>query len=608
MATRRIELLRRVEEALAQGVRALEALQPDGAEGFDLGFDGGALPDAHFVLVDRVLGLGRDALVGRLVRRLLDRQLAEGGWSLAPGLGGHLSTTVEAYIALRAAGVDPAELPLARARRFVVEAGGLGRVGGPTQVTLAILGLHPWAETLIPPPELALLPPAAPLSLFRVGAMLRLHLLPLVVLRSLEAVFAPELGRAVGLELGAAAEPRARPALPPPLRGEALAACVDLMTERLDPDGSLGGLLLATGWAALAARALELPTDHPLGVETARGLASFVFDRDGRRAHVQVCRPTVRATAIALGALRAAGGSPEAVRRARDALLSQRAGERGDFELLGPPGPVTAWSIKPRSGRFPSLLDTVIAVSALDGHEGVDGAALRRALEWVAVMQRPDGGFALFDRDASTAPWLRRLPLGLLVHTLHDESSPQVTGRALELAARLHYLGPAELERAIAFMTRSQRADGSWQGPFSLGFLPATSAALSGLVACGARARGAIHRAVDFLLERQRPDGGWGESPESVERGGYVDLGRSSPAQTGIALAGLLAPRPLAAPAAVERAVAYLLWSQEPDGSWVADDPCAASLTGVLHLLSPVDAVARPLLALSAVSEALESG
>jgi squalene-hopene/tetraprenyl-beta-curcumene cyclase len=583
-------------------------LPAEGSDGFDLGFDGGALPDAHLVLVDRVLGLGADAIVERLVRRLFDRQLADGGWALAPGLGGHVSTTVDAYVALRSAGVDAQELPLARARRFVAAAGGLERVGGPTQVTLALLGLHPWPETLIPPPELALLPAEAPLSLFTVGALLRLHLLPLVVLRSIETVVAPELGRAVGLELGAGGPGRAAVSSPGPLRGEALAACVDLMVERLDEDGSLGGLLLATGWAALAARALELPADHPLRADTARGLRSFVFDPEGRGVHVQVCRPTVRATALALGALRAAGASGEAVERGRDALLAQRAGEHGDFELLGPSGPVHAWSIKPRSRRFPSLLDTVLAASALGGLDGVDAVELRRALAWVADMQRPDGGFALFDRDASTAPWLRRLPLGLLVHTLNDESSPQVTGRALELTARQPFLGASQIERAVTFMSRSQGGDGSWRGPFSLGFLPATSAALAGLAASGARARWPIRKAIDFLLERQRVDGGWGESPESVELGGYVDIGRSSPAQTGMALTGLLAARPLAAPTAAERAVDYLLWTQEPDGHWVADDPCAASLTGVLHLASPVDAVAWPLLALGAFRDALESG
>lgn len=603
MATRKMELEQRVEQAISLGADALASQVPE--EGVvELGFDGGALPDAHFILVHQILGFDEKELVPRLVRRLLDRQLAEGGWSLAPGMAGHLSTSVDAYVALRAAGYDASERPLRRARQFIESQGGLSKTRGPTRVTLALLGLHPWSETYIPPAELALLPAEAPVSVFRVSAMLRLHLLPLLVLRASEAVIAPALGQTIGRELRGRGLSRTIPAPSRPgvLRGEALAACLRLMAERLDEDGSLGGLLLATGWTALAARAIGLDGDHELVTSTRRGLRSFVHDAPGRDAHVQVCRPTVRSTAMCLKALRAAGGDEEAIRRASEAIVDLRAGAHGDFERFGPRGPIVAWSIKPRSERYPSLLDTVLVASSLAGLEGFEGD-LARSLDWVASMQRRDGGFALFDRDAATAPWLNRLPLGLLTHTLNDDSSPEVTGRVLEAAKNLRFLDARQVDRATTFLGRSQRSDGSWQGAFSIGYLPATSAALAGLASWGAQSAPQVRRGVSFLVEQQRTEGGWGESPDSVEQGDYHDLGRCSPTQTAMALTGLIASRSLAAGPAIERGIWNLLWTQEPDGSWVDEDPTAASLTDVLFVNNPAEPLTWPLLALTAFLE-----
>ena len=599
MATRRIEIYHRVEQALETGAQRLSELQEEDGS-FDLGFDGGALPDAHFVFIDRMLELELEDHSERLVRRLLDRQLAEGSWALAPGMGGHLATTVEAYVALRAAGLGADERSLKRARRYILESGGLGNVRGPSRVTLALVGLVPWAELNIPPPELALLPALAPVSLFRVGAPLRLHLLPLLVLRAVEALPAPRLGRALGAELKA--KPLFSKGRPPslrrPMRSKALTACLDLMVERLDDDGTLGGLLMATGWAAVAARVMGMDSENPLFKETPRGLRSLVYGSRGRDVHVQVCRPTVRSTALGLRALRAVGREDDATERCTSYLLDRRAEERGDFEILGPPGPAVAWSIKPRSRRFPSLLDTTAVVAAVSGSDGAERIEAN-ALRWVASMQRSDGGFAYFDRHAATAPWLSKLPLGLLCHTLNDESSPEVTGRVLEIGCRRGALTKQQIDRAVAFLGKRQGSDGSWLGPFSVGHLPATSAALLGLSAARQQRSKAVERGVSFLVQHQRTDGGWGESPESMAQGRYVDLGRSMATQTAMALRGLLASGASTRGGAVERALWFLLWSQEPDGSWVEDDPCSASLAEVVHLRDPIDSHAQPLLALS---------
>jgi squalene-hopene/tetraprenyl-beta-curcumene cyclase len=213
-------------------------------------------------------------------------------------------------------------------------------------------------------------------------------------------------------------------------------------------------------------------------------------------------------------------------------------------------------------------------------------------------MQRPDGGFALFDRAAATAPWLRHLASALLTHTLSDESSPEVTGRLLSATATRPLLADVR-DRAVGFLGRSQGSDGAWTSPFSVGCLPATSSALAGLGAVGQGFRSPARRALAFLLERQGSDGGWGESPRSLGQN-YVDLGRSLPSLTGRAVNALLSLRDPAARDAVERGVWYLVRTQEPDGSWQEDDPTAACLSEVLYVRNPVESLVRPLVALQA--------
>src|SRR5215470_11587139 len=93
----------RVDEAIARATGALLALQCPG--GFWQGVvQGAANLEAEYVFIHQLLGRQRPEQDRRMAERLLATQQPDGGWSLAPGLPSHLSTTIEAYLALRLAG------------------------------------------------------------------------------------------------------------------------------------------------------------------------------------------------------------------------------------------------------------------------------------------------------------------------------------------------------------------------------------------------------------------------------------------------------------------------------------------------------------------------
>ncbi len=83
---------------------------------------------AEYIMLHRFLGLD-ESKVPRMVADILDKQLPNGGWSIWHGDGGEISTTVEAYLALKMAGLSAEDPRLLKAREFVLSRGAPSRPG-----------------------------------------------------------------------------------------------------------------------------------------------------------------------------------------------------------------------------------------------------------------------------------------------------------------------------------------------------------------------------------------------------------------------------------------------------------------------------------------------
>jgi squalene-hopene/tetraprenyl-beta-curcumene cyclase len=122
--------------------------------------------------------------------------------------------------------------------------------------------------------------------------------------------------------------------------------------------------------------------------------------------------------------------------------------------------------------------------------------------------------------------------------------------------------------RAIEFLRRTQREDGSWWGRWGVNFVYGTWSALSGLAAIGEDLRAPwIRRAVDWLKSRQNADGGFGETVASYDDESLAGRGESTASQTAWGVLGLLAADG-ARSEAVERGVDWLVRHQNADGTW----------------------------------------
>src|SRR6516225_5440799 len=147
--------------SLERATRHLLALQHEG--GWWKGeLETNVTIDSEDLFLRHYLGLLDEPQAAQSATWIRSRQRPDGSWATYFGGPGDLSTSVEAYVALRLAG-DPGDAAhMRRAAAFVREAGGVAGSRVFTRMWLALLGLWSWAEVPTLPPEQILLPVSAP--------------------------------------------------------------------------------------------------------------------------------------------------------------------------------------------------------------------------------------------------------------------------------------------------------------------------------------------------------------------------------------------------------------------------------------------------------------
>jgi squalene-hopene/tetraprenyl-beta-curcumene cyclase len=225
-------------------------------------------------------------------------------------------------------------------------------------------------------------------------------------------------------------------------------------------------------------------------------------------------------------------------------------------------------------------------------------SAIASGLRWLLAMQNRDGGWGAFDRN-NNREFLCHVPFADH-NAMIDPSTPDLAGRVLEALGHLgRRLGDRAVDRAVAYVRRSQNADGSWFGRWGVNYIYGTWQAITGLVAVGVPADDpAVVAGANWLLMHQQPCGGWGESPSSYESPLLRGQGSPTASQTAWALLCLLAAGFERHPA-VARAVSYLVATQNDDGTWDEPEFTGTGFPRVFYLRYDYYRIYFPLLALS---------
>ncbi|HEX7745512.1 MAG TPA: squalene--hopene cyclase, partial [Micromonosporaceae bacterium] len=588
--------------------------------------------DAEDLLLRQFLGIRTAERTAASARWIRSQQRPDGSWATFHGGPGDLSTTVEAYLALRLAGDPPEASHLAAAAAFVRAHGGLAASRVFTRFWLALFGHWPWSRLPAVPPELVLLPSWMPFNIYDFACWARQTIVPLSIVRALRPV--RQLGFTVD-ELRTSAPPPRPPRLASrsgplhrldrlangyeriargPVRRHALRRAAEWIVARQEADGSWGGIQPPWVYSLIALQLLGYPLDHPVLRAGLDGLERFTVREqtaDGPVCRLEACQSPVWDTALAVTALADAGlpaGHPALV-RAATWLLDEEIRVRGDWAVRRPATSVGGWAFEFDNDGYADTDDTAEVMMALRRTGVPADAAVLRATRWLLGMQCRDGGWAAFDAD-NTRAIVGDLPFCDFGEVI-DPPSADVTAHIVEALAAENLAAAVPVRRAVHWLLRAQEPDGSWFGRWGANHVYGTGAVVPALVAAGLPAsHPAIRSAVDWLLAHQNADGGWGEDLRSYRDPSWIGRGESTASQTAWSLLALHAVGEGAEEPAA-RGVRWLVATQRPDGGW--DEPQHTGTGfpgdfyinyGLYRLVFPISALGRILGARTAGADA----
>lgn len=200
----------------------------------------------------------------------------------------------------------------------------------------------------------------------------------------------------------------------------------------------------------------------------------------------------------------------------------------------------------------------------------------------LSFQNKTDGGWASYE-NTRAPQWLEHLnPSEIFGEIMIDYSyvecsSASIQGLCKFLQAEPNYKRNEienAIKRGIDFIYHAQYADGSWYGSWGVCFTYATWFGIDALVAAKAfpfidqnKANATIQKACAFLLSKQNPDGGWGESYLSCVNLEYVPHEHSQIINTAWALMGLI-QADCSDTQAIQKGIDFLLSKQEANGDW----------------------------------------
>ncbi len=564
--------------------------------------------DAEDILLREFLGIRRADETERSAAWIRSQQRADGTWANFFEGPGDLSTTIEAYWALRLAGDEPQAEHMRTAAEFIRAEGGIECARVFTHLWLALFGLWSWERVPALPPEVVLLGPRVPLNVYDFACWARQTIVALALVKAHRPVrpLRFDLRELWAAPVGSASAPgtRARSSRRSgwlgrldrllrvyerhpiaPLRRLACARAERWIVRRQEADGSWGGIQPPWVYSLIALHLCGYPLEHPVMRRGLKGIEGFmVEDCDDSRGvgapagpsrRLEACQSPVWDTALAIVALSDAGvpADDPALVRAADWLLGEEVVQQGDWSVMRPGLAPGGWAFEFANVNYPDIDDTAEVVLALErvSHRTVGArhrGARGRALAWVEGMQSSGGGWGAFDAD-NTRSLVRELPF-LDFGEVIDEPSADVTAHVIEMLGALGLGDSAPAQDGVRWLLEHQEPDGSWFGRWGVNHIYGTGAVVPGLVAVGVDPQSqAIRRAVAWLKSHQNEDGGWGEDARSYEDRRWVARGVSTASQTAWALLALHAAGDRSP--AMARGVSWLARTQRPDGTW--DEP-----------------------------------
>ncbi|HTT21052.1 MAG TPA: squalene--hopene cyclase, partial [Candidatus Sulfotelmatobacter sp.] len=553
--------------------------------------------ESDYILMHTLLGTGSQERFQKCANQILCHQNEDGGWPIYNGGPSNISASVKAYFGLKLVGYKPDDPALVRARKKILELGGVTKVNTFTKIYLCFLGQYDYDAVPAIPPEIVLFPNWFWFNIYEISSWSRAILIPLSIIYAKKPFKKiPDEMHIDELFVGGRDKSRMRLEWSKklvswrnfflvldrtvhwfeavhirPLRSIALKSAEKWMLEHFEMSDGLGAIYPAMLNAIIALRCLGYSLDDP---QLIRALDEFeklgIEEADTFR--MAPCKSPVWDTAYALFALGEAGVAKDDPRmvKAADWILQKQVRKPGDWVHKNRKGKPAGWYFEFNNEFYPDVDDTGMVALGLSKVEHPNGRyqleSVERAIDWILTMQCKNGGWASFDKDNDRMVF-QHIPFADH-NAMLDPATVDITGRMLEMFATYGYdKNHPAIKKALRFIREEQEPDGSWFGRWGVNYVYGTALVLRGLEAMGIdHHEPYIQQAAEWIRMVQNPDGGWGETCGSYDDPTTKGVGPSTPSQTAWAVMGLLAANDTRSES-VARGVAYLLKTQKKDGA-----------------------------------------
>src|SRR5215475_8387082 len=554
--------------------------------------------ESDYILMHTLLGTGNQERFQKCANYILRHQNEDGGWPIYNGGPSNISASVKAYFGLKLAGYKVDHPALEQARKKILELGGATKVNTFTKIYLCFLGQYDYDAVPAIPPEIVLFPKWFWFNIYEISSWSRAILVPLSIVYAKKPFKKiPDEMRIDELFVGSREPKRMHLEWSSkliswrnfflvldrsvhwfeavhirPLRSIALKSAEKWMLEHFEMSDGLGAIYPSILNSILALRCLGYSLDDP---QMIRAMDEFeklgIEEEDTFR--MQPCKSPVWDTAYALYALGEAGVPANDPRMVRCAnwILQKQVRNGGDWQVKNKEGKPGGWYFEFNNEFYPDVDDSAMVCLGMSRVEHPNGRyqieSVQRAIDWIMSMQCKNGGWASFDKDNDKMVF-QHIPFADH-NAMLDPATVDITGRILEMLATYgydrHHRG---VRRAIEFIRHQQEPDGSWFGRWGVNYLYGTMQGLRGLEAIGVDEHEPyVQQAAEWLRMVQNPDGGCGETVGSYDDPTLRGQGDSTPSQTAWAILGLLAAGDTRSDS-VARGVAFLMRTQQKDGSW----------------------------------------
>src|SRR5713101_5311675 len=319
--------------------------------------------ESDYILMHTLLGTSKQERFQKCANYILRHQNEDGGWPIYNGGPSNITASVKAYFSLKLAGYQPDHPVLDRARKKILDLGGVTKVNTFTKIYLCFLGQYDYDAVPAIPPEIVLFPNWFWFNIYEISSWSRAILVPLSIVYAKKPFKKIPDEMAID-ELYVGGRDRSRMRLEwsdkivswrnfflvldhlvhffvrvhvRPLRALALRKAEKWMLERFEMSDGLGAIYPGILNSILALHCLGYSVDDPQFIRAMDEFEKLGIEEQ-KTFRMQPCMSPVWDTAYALFALGECGVSPSEPRMvaAADWMLKKQVTHKGDWSVKNP--------------------------------------------------------------------------------------------------------------------------------------------------------------------------------------------------------------------------------------------------------------------------------